>query len=429
MGPAAEPIGLLAPIDGSDPRIGGLRRMRTVATGLLAAMAAAFVTASAFEARWPWLGYARAFAEASMVGACADWFAVVALFRHPLGIPIPHTAIVPRNKTRIGDTIGAFIGSNFLAPAVVRARLEGIDAVGWWAAHLAEPANAAAVGRRVVGVLVTIVAFLEREPIHGAVCEATRRGLRSVPAAPLVGRLLAVLLESGQLVGLAERAIAYADETLVLHKDLVRDKVSEQSAWWIPKWVDAKLADRVLSGVRGSLSELRSPEHAWRSHFADGVAGLIARLADDPETIAAAERIKAEILDNEAAAAWLDLLWREIEARLKGAGDDGALETNLATGLASFGQWLQADATLRTTLNGWIQRAIESTVVPHRVEIGDFIAGVVKRWDNRTLVGKIELTVGRDLQYIRINGTLVGGLVGLLIYVATQLVAQVSLGP
>src|SRR5579871_2556657 len=195
FGPAANAIGLVPPIDRSDPRIRGLRRMRTAATTLLAAMAAAFVAASAFEARWPWLGYVRAFAEASMVGACADWFAVVALFRHPLGIPIPHTAIVPQNKTRIGDAIGAFIGSNFLAPAVVRARLEGIDAVGWWATHLAEPENAAAVARRIVGVLATVVAFLAREPIHGALCDATRRGLRSVPAAPLAGRLLAVLLE------------------------------------------------------------------------------------------------------------------------------------------------------------------------------------------------------------------------------------------
>ena len=429
IGPAAEPIGLLPPVDQADPRIGALRRMRAVATTLLVLMAAAFAAACAFEARWPWLGYVRAFAEASMVGACADWFAVVALFRHPLGIPIPHTAIVPRNKVRIGETIGAFINNNFLAPTVVRTRLEGIDAVGWWARQLAVPETASAVARRTAEVLATVVAFLEREPIHGVLCDATRRGLRAVPAAPLAARLLAVLQESGLLMILVERAIAYADESLMRHRDLVRDKVSENSAWWVPKWVDAKLADRVLSGVRGSLTELRAPDHAWRDRFNDIVDGLVRQLAEDPAMIAAAERIKVALLDSPAVAASLDLLWREIEARLKGAGDDGALEATLESGLASLGQWLQADAPMRTTLNGWMQRAIESTVVPHRAEIGDFISGVVKRWDDRTLVAKMELTVGKDLQYIRINGTLVGGLVGLLIYIATQLVAGIPLAP
>ncbi|MBV8168248.1 MAG: DUF445 domain-containing protein, partial [Alphaproteobacteria bacterium] len=391
--PTAEPIGLLPPVDRSDPRIAGLRRMRTVATTLLLAMAVVFVAASVLEGRWSWLGWARAFAEAAMVGACADWFAVVALFRHPLGLPIPHTAIVPRNKGRIGDTIGAFIGSNFLAPAVVRSRLATIDAVGWWAHQLADPKTAAATAQRAAGLLATLVEVVEREPIHGALCAATRRGLDAVSAAPLAARLLRVLLESGQLLILAERAIAVGDEALVRNKDMVRDKVAAHSAWWIPKWLDGKLADRVMSGVRGSLSELRAPDHPWRSHFSAFVEGLIQRLDEDPEMIATAERIKAEILANPAVAGWVDMLWREVEARLKSSGDGGALAAGLEHALGSVGSWLQTDAALRATLNGWIQRTAESTVVPHRAEIGRFIAGVVKHWDDRTLVDKIELTV------------------------------------
>src|SRR5579871_4176411 len=165
FGPAANAIGLVPPIDRSDPRIRGLRRMRTAATTLLAAMAAAFVAASAFEARWPWLGYVRAFAEASMVGACADWFAVVALFRHPLGIPIPHTAIVPQNKTRIAGAMGRFITNNFLTPKVLKERLAEVDAAQWIADWLAREENAHRLARNVATAIPQLVRALPREQI------------------------------------------------------------------------------------------------------------------------------------------------------------------------------------------------------------------------------------------------------------------------
>jgi uncharacterized membrane-anchored protein YjiN (DUF445 family) len=410
-----------------DRRIAELRRMRSWATSLLAAMATIFVAAALLEGRWPWLGYVRAFAEASVVGACADWFAVVALFRHPFGIPIPHTAIVPRNKARIADAISAFVCNNFLAPSVVASRLATIDAAGWWGRYLAKSGNAARIAERSAGLLAPAVELLARAPVHAFLGDATRRGLQSIPAAPLAANLLAVLLKNGQLLALAEWAIEHGDTSLVRNNELLREKVTQHTSWWIPKWLDGKIADRVLTGVRGSLSEMREPDHPWRAHFVRLAEDLIDKLAHDPETIAGGERVKAEILDNPAVAEHIELLWRAIEAKLRDGEGAAFVLAHLEAALLVLARWLQEDAALRALLNHWVRELIEGTVVPHRDEIGGYIADVVKRWDERTLVDKMELTVGKDLQYVRINGTLVGGLVGLLIHAATQLAAGLDL--
>jgi uncharacterized membrane-anchored protein YjiN (DUF445 family) len=418
---------LLAPTGAVDRRVAQLRNMRVWATSLLAAMATIFIAAALLEARWPWLGYVRAFAEASVVGACADWFAVVALFRHPFGIPIPHTAIVPRNKGRIGDAISAFVCNNFLAPSVVAARLATIDTAGWWSRYLAKPGNAALIAQRSAALLAPAVELLEREPVRALLRDATRRGLHEIPAAPLAAKVLGVLLKNGQLLALAEWAIQHGDTSLVRNNDFLREKVSAHTSWWIPKWLDGKIADRVLTGVRGSLSEMREPDHPWRAHLVRTVEELIDRLSHDPETIAAGERVKAEMLDNSTVAEHIDRLWHAIEGRLRDGEGASLVQTHLENALLVLARWLQDDAALRGLLNHWVRELIEGAVVPHRDEIGGFIADVVKRWDERTLVGKLELTVGKDLQYVRINGTLVGGLVGLLIHAATQLAAGLDL--
>ena len=411
-----------------DPRIAELRRMRLVATALLVAMAVIFVLARIFEAQWPWLAYVGAFAEASMVGACADWFAVVALFRHPLGVPIPHTAIVPRNKARIADAIGGFISKNFLEPAIVASRLASVDAVDWWSRQLSQPETAASLAQRAVEILVPFIELSERPEVHGYLREATRRGLLAVPAAPLAGRVLALLLEGGQLMQIAERIIAFGDVALTRNSDTLRAKVTENSSWWIPRWVDGKLADRVLTGARGSLSEMRAPDHPWRKQFADYMRTLIERLNHDADTHETGERLKAQIFENPTVVEWLDLLWRQIQAKVKEdiARDSGFVQTQIEAVLVSTARMLGEDPLVRDSINGWIRQTIEVVVIPHRDEIGKFISDVVKRWDNGTLVGKMEVTFGKDLQYIRINGTLVGGLVGLAIHIVTVLATSVS---
>lgn len=395
-------------------------RMRWFATGLLVLMLAIFVAAGLLAGRWPWLAYVRAFAEAAMVGAVADWFAVVALFRRPFGLPIPHTAIIPRNKRRIGDSLGAFICNNFLAPDVVAAKLDSLDMAGRLARWLARPENAARAARRASAAVPPLLEALEDDRVRSFLHGTARRGLGAVEAAPLAARVLAVLVAHGHHQALFDRMIAGGEAFLERNEDLIRARVADRSWRWLPRWVDEKLADKVVFGLADTLHELRDPRHPWRWEFQAAVEDSVARLAEDPAWRARGEALKAEIMTNPAVEAYLDSVWEEIKAHLRAdaAGDEGVVRVGLERAMTALGERLLADAAMRAEVNRWLRVAVQRHVIPHRGEIGGFIAGVVARWDTTTLVGKLELQVGKDLQYIRINGTIVGGLVGLLIYVA-----------
>lgn len=414
------------PAVSSDERAAQFRRMRRIATGLLGLMFVLFVATLLAQRHWPeWaphLAYPRAFAEAAMVGAIADWFAVVALFRRPFGLPIPHTAIIPRNKDRIGRSLGRFITNNFLAPGLVSAKLDSLDAAGRLTAWLSEPATAERIARRVAGFTPALLDALDDEAARGFARTTMTRALGSVQAAPLLARILAVLMARGHHQHLFDRFLDSAAGFLLRNEDLIRERVSNRSWKWLPRWVDRKLADKVVDGSLDTLDELRDPEHPWRTEFAAAVQRLCERLAHDPELRARGEAIKAEILAHPLVQATMDSAWDEARTRLRAdlGGDGSALTPAIERMVATLATRLRDDAHLRAVLNRWLRRAVERMVVPQRAEIGHFIAGVVERWDTATLVDKLELQVGRDLQYIRINGTLVGGLVGLAIHLLTQ---------
>src|SRR6516164_5464941 len=227
----------------ADTRLRDLRRMRFFATALLVLMFLIFVATSFAEAHWPWLAYPRAFAEAGMIGACADWFAVVALFRHPLGLPIPHTAIVPQSKERIGIAIGRFTANNFLSPRVLAERIREVDISGWIARWLKKPGNAHSVAQRAAAVLQQVVRSLPREDVNAFLTRAARFGLETMPAAPLASRLLALVWAHGEMQTLIEHGITYASTALVRNRETIKRKVSERSYRLIPKWIDAMLAE------------------------------------------------------------------------------------------------------------------------------------------------------------------------------------------
>jgi uncharacterized membrane-anchored protein YjiN (DUF445 family) len=407
-------------------RLHDLRRMQQFATLLLVAMGAIFAAASIGQARWPWLAYIRAFAEASVVGACADWFAIVALFRHPLGIPIPHTAIIPRNKIKIGETVGGFICNNFLAPTVLAERLTALDAAGWWMRWLDKPDNVALIARQFAGLIPPIGDLLGHQPIQEALRDAARRGLSAVPAAPLAGQGLSIVVENGLLLTAAEWLLIQADGSLLRHSDVVREQVSKHTSRWVPKWLDNRLAERVLAGLRTSIDELRAPSHPWRTNLVHRAKEFAQRLESDQDLAATGERIKSDILANPLIAEHIDRLWHGVELRLKsGDGDDdGVIRSSVERALQATARLLHKDEALRAMLNSWTRHAIVGAVSPNRDAIGMFIADVVGGWDDATLVRKVELQVGKDLQYIRINGTVVGGLVGLLIFTVSRLVER-----
>jgi uncharacterized membrane-anchored protein YjiN (DUF445 family) len=405
-----------------DPRVTDLRRMRAVATLLLVVMTLVFVATSFAQARWQWLAYVRAFAEAGMVGACADWFAVVALFRRPLGLPIPHTGIVPRNKTRIAGALGRFITNNFLTPKVLSEKLVQVDAAQWIADWLGNPDNARGVARRAAVVVPEVVRALPRDLMAGSIGRSLVTGLKAVPAGPVAGNLLAIVWAQGQTQKVLERAIAYAETALLANKDFIRSRVEANSSRWVPRWLDGIVADKIVTTVATTLTEMRDPAHPWRVELKAGIEGLIERLSSDATLRADVDAAKNAFLDDPQFVEHVMAMWGEIDTRLPSdlSAHAGTIAAGVEYSLLSAGRWIREDPALKLKLDAWIRYLVRRTISPRRAEIGAFVTNVVEAWDSTTLVNRLELQVGKDLQYIRINGTLVGGLVGLLIFVASK---------
>ncbi len=405
-----------------DTRATDLRRMRAIATLLLVAMTVVFVATSFAQAQWEWLAYVRAFAEAGMVGACADWFAVVALFRRPLGLPIPHTGIVPRNKARIAGALGRFITNNFLTPKVLSEKLVQVDAAQWIADWLGSPDNARGVARRAAVVVPEVVRALPRELMADALGRSVVAGLKAVPAGPVAGNLLAIAWAQGQTQKVLERAIAFAEAALLANKDFIRASVEANSSRWVPRWLDGLVADKVITAVTSTLTEMRNPAHPWRIELKAGIEGLIARLSSDPKLQADVEAAKNAFLDDPQFAEHVTAMWGELDTRLPSdvSAHAEAIAAGVEYSLLGAGRWIRENPALKVKINEWIRYLVRRTISPRRAEIGAFVTNVVEAWDATTLVNRLELQVGKDLQYIRINGTLVGGLVGLLIFTASK---------
>ena len=416
--------GSAAIVKTQEERRADLRRMRTIATSLLVLMTLVFVATRFAPPGWIWAAYVGAFAEAAMVGACADWFAVVALFRRPLGLPIPHTAIVPENKRRIGASMGRFITNNFLSPRVAAERLKAVDIVGLSARQLADPRNAEAIAAVVGRLAPHAIAALPQDAVENWIGAIARRGAEALPAAPLAGRALSILWAEGAGQALLDQGLILIEGALARNHAAIVEQVRRQSSRWIPKWVDDIIAAKLLQGILGTLEDMRRPDHPWRAELEARIEALIDALAHDPEMRARGEALKREFLDNPAFANQARALWRELEEALQRELPQRAeaLTGWALDGLAALSRSLEKDPLRRERLNDGLRRLLLQIVLPRRAEVGDYIAHVVDRWDTTTLVNRLELQVGRDLQYIRINGTLVGGLVGLAIYTITRAV-------
>lgn len=409
--------------DGDAERARELRRMRAFAGGLLLLMLTVYILAQWIAGRYavPGLSYIEAFAEAAMIGAIADWFAVTALFRHPFGLRIPHTAIIPRNKDRIGASLGGFIAENFLVPDVVVHKLRQVELARAVAGWLAEPANARFVAGRFCAGLPVVLEAVDERHVRGFVRDGVLAGLSNVEAAPALGRVLAVLVANRHHQAVFDRLVDLAGEFLRANHDLIRARIAGQRKWWWPRGVDDKLFSKIIDGIEQTLLELRDPHHYWRGEFTRTIEGYVERLSRSPEYRARGEALKEELLGSPVVLQYLDTVWRESRERLLGdlAAEDSRLRRSIEQVLIELGRRLGNDPEMLAILDRWIETGIVDHVTPHRGQIGAFIAGVVRRWDTETVTRKLELQVGKDLQYIRINGTLVGGLVGVLIHAAT----------
>ena len=288
--------------------------MRTIATMLLVLMSAIFLATRRAPASWVWAPYLGAFAEAGMVGACADWFAVVALFRRPLGLPIPHTAVVPENKKRIGAALGRFITNNFLSPRIAMARLASVDAVGLAARWLEDEGNAQAIAAGAGRLVQYALDLLPRVAFAEWVGMAARRGIEAVPAAPPAARGLSILWAQGAGQALLDQGLDFAEATLARNKATIVKHVSQRTSRFIPKWVDDMLAAKVINGLAGTLKEMREPDHPWRDEANALIEKLIDDLAHDPQMRARGEALKREILAHPVFAEQARALWEELES-------------------------------------------------------------------------------------------------------------------
>jgi len=397
--------------------------MRAIATGLLAVMAALYVVTGVWLREAPWLGYVRAFAEAATVGACADWFAVTALFRRPFGLAIPHTGIIPRNKDRIGDALGSFIADNFLTQEILEAKLRQLEVGRWGAGWLRQRRNALAVAERLVKLVPELLELSTPDARRRFVGALAADVIASVPAASLAAGTLRAIWSSERSAAILDAGLELLANALALNEDLLRAEVAGRTYRWLPRWLDEKIADKLLSGLSRTIEEMREREHPLRERVRRGVGEFIERLESDPELAARAEAIKRQIASNPALLGRLGELSDALEARWRPTNEDEAraLTERLAGWLGGLGAWLYDEAEAIDIFNDWARLAVQRTLAPRRREIGRMIASVVASWEVGGVVEKLELQIGADLQYIRINGTMVGGLAGLLIFTLSHL--------
>jgi uncharacterized membrane-anchored protein YjiN (DUF445 family) len=398
----------------------GVRQMRLIATGMLLAMAAIFIASSRLDHLHPAWGFVRAFAEAAMVGGLADWFAVTALFRHPLGLPIPHTAIIPRNKDRIGETLASFLRDNFLIPSVVARRMRSVDVAGAIGRFLANPAPEGRLREGASRMFASLLESLDEERLGGMVKSAVSSRLRSLEMSPLLGKTLEAAITEERHVPMLDSMVTWAGRTLDANEEMVRVMV-HQKAGWVMRFagLDAKLADAIVDGLRKLTIDMAiDPDHPVRAKAEEGLAALAWDMQHDEETKAKVEGWKNEIIANKAVTDWVGGLWENSRnALLRAARDpDAALAGKFGEALKQLGESIQTDPRLKRALNGFARRAVAGAVSTYGGGIVKLVSETVRGWDAQTITGRLENAVGRDLQYIRINGTLVGGLVGLLIH-------------
>jgi len=396
--------------------------MKMIATGMLVVMAGVYVAMRIIGPVHPMVGFVKAFAEAAMVGGLADWFAVTALFRHPLGLPIPHTAIIPRNKDRIGDTLATFLRDNFLTPAVVARRMRGLDVAGAAGRFLASEDRGGS-GRLRDGasrLLADILESLDDDRLGGMAKTAVAERLRRMDVSPLLGQTLTAAIREGRHVPLLDGIINRASLIIASNEEIIRDMVHER-AGRILRWtgLDENVSNAVITGLNKLVFDMAdNPDHPLRLKINEMLEDLASDLQHNEAMQARVQALKDELVDNPAMQAWIDGLWQQGRAALlRAARDpDKAMAGKLGDTLRQLGQTLQTDDRIRTTINRFARRAAVGATASYGDGIVKLVSDTIRSWDVGKVTERVETAVGRDLQYIRINGTLVGGLVGLAIH-------------
>ncbi|MEU0116139.1 DUF445 domain-containing protein [Streptomyces bobili] len=403
----------------------GVRRMKLTATGLLVFVAVVYVLAewASHRGAGPWAGYVAAAAEAGMVGALADWFAVTALFRHPMGLPIPHTAIIPTKKDQLGVSLGEFVGENFLSRDVVRQRLRAVGIGSRLGAWLAEPEHADRVTQELATALRGALTVMRDADVQAVVGEAITRRADAQEIAPGMGKMLEKIVADGGHRRAVDLVVGRAHDWLVLHSDSVMDAVEGGAPGWTPRFVDKRIGERVYKELLRFCAEMRDmPSHPARGALDRFLRDFASDLQSDTETRARVERLKGEVLGRDEVQELIASVWTAVRSMIVSAAEDerSELRMRVRAALLSLGSRMATEPKVQGKVDRWVEGAAVHVVSTYRKEITLLITDTVAGWDAEHTTRKIEAHIGRDLQFIRINGTVVGSLAGLLIYTVAK---------
>ncbi len=395
-----------------------LSKIRRIATGLLLLMAVIFVGAKLLESNYAALSFVRAFAEAAMVGALADWFAVTALFKSPLGLPIPHTAIIQKNKDRIGGSIANFLEHNFMTREVISDELRDVNFAAATVDWLGSPGNSRDLAVQVVSAIPAFLRMVEDEDVGNFMQQRVTSTLQNVRFAPILGELLGILKAGRQHQVVFDHLIELAGNALEKNRPYIRQKIHDKSPRWIPKSIDERFFERLLAEVNVILIEMKEEDSEWRGRFENAADRLIENLKTSPEYEDKIAGLIKKTLVDPLFRSYTTQVWQDVKGRLLQdvASEDSHAVARLEQAIRAFAQALAQDQAVSEKMNHWLRAFATETIVSRRQVIAELVQRVIRKWDAETISRKVELHVGKDLQYIRINGTLVGGMVGLLLH-------------
>jgi uncharacterized membrane-anchored protein YjiN (DUF445 family) len=394
-----------------------LRRMKQIPLLLLLLMVVLFAATLHHPAAWA--GWLHAFAEAGMVGALADWFAVVALFRHPLGLPIPHTAIIQNRKDDLGDSMSLFVAEHFLEPEVVRRKLQTVNLAEFAVGYLKSEKGRRSIEDFLASVMSWALGALHEKRVRRFLSRLSSKQLSEAKLAPLLGHTLQWLIRGQRHQQMLTQVLRYTIVVLNDNRDAIREKVQQKSPWWMPGFIDDRIMKKLLERVEQQLFELAlDPDHALRGQFNEWAEKLANDLQHSKELARWGDNFKRQLLENDELQDYLYGLWTELVKGIeKDLGKpDSSIKKQLGQWLKSIAVELEADPAMQAWVNAWLTDAITKVVARNSSQISSLISDTVKSWDGKDASRRVELAIGRDLQFIRINGTLVGGLVGLIIH-------------
>jgi uncharacterized membrane-anchored protein YjiN (DUF445 family) len=405
-----------------------LNRMKSIATGILILATVLFLVSKFLESTYPWLSYLRAFSEASMIGAMADWFAVTALFQHPLGLKIPHTNLLANKQENIGRNLGNFVTNNFLAEHTIAARLEKINVSTIIIQWLDKPENTQMITREICRFIPQVLDQLNDDEINTLIRNRANQFIQNTNFQKIASDLLQYFIDQGQHQVLLNNGIKILEKYLADPKSRkwIYDKARQNSPKLLPDFVSDYITDLFLNAVDDSLNEVHNNEdHAIRAQFNQATENLVKNLRESENYRIRIEEMKEKLIEGKTYQTYTGNLWGNIKAEIlrEVANENSKMRERIQAGVASVGDKLEDKIEWQTSLDNWTKKEILRLLQTNREWIAGHISNTVKNWDKREISDKLELEVGRDLQYIRLNGTLVGGFVGLFLHILWELLS------